>query len=271
MPLIKPLARYFSIPSRDVGGLHLRNVALNCSPCSLSCTQLPRAVIHSPALTLARAPTTVTSSRCPFTFTRSTANPVSSLWKVTRSINPENPSWGGDDGGVFTLQSVSMEARPCHSRSRHFLKLAGLTETFRSQIGLSTLKTSALIVYPAKCSMKRKNPIGAKPSLLVSFQIFPDQRTHIFAKIHGKRSSFSLRLQMQRRRQGNRNPKRNPSWAPGRFCFFGPVNTTIVLLHTLYVYCTYCGRATLEPPYEAFRTARHPQPLSSHQTRPGPN
>src|SRR6516162_4895225 len=121
MPLIKPLARYFSIPSRDVGGLHLRNVALNCSPCSLSCTQLPCVVIHSPALTFARTPTTVTSSRWPFTFTRSTANPVSSLWKVMRSINPENPSWGGDDAGVFTLQSVSMGARPCHSRS--FLKL----------------------------------------------------------------------------------------------------------------------------------------------------
>src|SRR6516225_10296633 len=122
MPLIKPLARYFSIPSRDVGGLHLRNVALNCSPCSLSCTQLPCVVIHSPALTLARTPTTVTSSRWPFTFTRSTANPVSSLWKVMRSINPENPSCGGDGGGVFTLQSVSMEARRCHGGrkiSRH--------------------------------------------------------------------------------------------------------------------------------------------------------
>src|SRR5271166_4307173 len=80
MPLIKPLARYFSIPSRDVGGLHLRNVALNCSPCSLSCTQLPRAVIHSPALMLARAPTTVTSSRWPFTFTRSTAAQIKELW-----------------------------------------------------------------------------------------------------------------------------------------------------------------------------------------------
>src|SRR5271165_546283 len=30
------------------------------------------------------------------------------------SINPENPSCGGDGGGVFTLQSVSMEARRCH-------------------------------------------------------------------------------------------------------------------------------------------------------------
>ncbi len=37
------------------------------------------------------------------------------------------------------------------------------------------------------------------PSLLASFQIFPDQRTHIFANTHGKRPSFSVRLQMQRR------------------------------------------------------------------------
>jgi hypothetical protein len=44
----------------------------------------------------------------PFAFTRSTANPVSSLWKVTRSINPDNPSCGVADGGMFTLQSVSM-------------------------------------------------------------------------------------------------------------------------------------------------------------------
>src|SRR5271165_3651610 len=137
--------------------------------------------------------------------------------------------------------------------------------------GRGPAEAGALIVYPAKCSMKRRNPIGAKPSLLVSFQIFPDQRTHIFAKIHRKRSSFSLRLQMQRRRQGNRNPKRNPSWAPGRFCFFGPASTTFVCLHTLYVYCTYRGRATLEPPYEAFRIARRPSPLSPYQSRPGPN
>jgi hypothetical protein len=54
--------------------------------------------------------------------------------------------------------------------------------------------------------LHEENPIGAKPLLLASFQIFPDQRPHIFAKTHGKRTSFSLRLQMQRRRQGNRNP-----------------------------------------------------------------
>jgi hypothetical protein len=28
---------------------------------------------------------------------------------VTRSINPENPSCGGDGGGVFTLQSVNIQ------------------------------------------------------------------------------------------------------------------------------------------------------------------
>src|SRR6266446_3886458 len=77
-----------------------------------------------------------------------------------------------------------------------------------------------------------------KPLLLASFQIFPDQRTHIFAKTHGKRTSLSLRLQMQRRRQCNRNQKRDPPWAPGRFSSFGPASTTFVRLHTLYIYCT---------------------------------
>ena len=44
----------------------------------------------------------------PFAFTRSTAKLVSSLCKVTRSINPDNPSCGVADGEMFTLQSVSM-------------------------------------------------------------------------------------------------------------------------------------------------------------------
>jgi len=39
---------------------------------------------HSPALTAGKEPRTVTWSRCPGTFTRSTANPLSSLKKVTR-------------------------------------------------------------------------------------------------------------------------------------------------------------------------------------------
>src|ERR1700722_13721901 len=117
MPLIKPLARYFSIPSRDVGGLQLRSVALNCNPCSLSCIHWPWAVIHSPSLTFARVPTTVTSSRRPVTFTRRTANPVSSLWKVTRSINPEIPSCGI---GVFTRQQARYPGGVPSSRSREF-------------------------------------------------------------------------------------------------------------------------------------------------------
>jgi len=39
-------------------------------------------------------PTTVTKSRWPLALTRNTAKPVSSLWKVTRSIRPVVPSWG---------------------------------------------------------------------------------------------------------------------------------------------------------------------------------
>ena len=71
-------------------------------------------------------------------------------------------------------------------------------------------------------------------SLLTSFQIFSGSvNTH-----NGERTSSSLRLQMQRRRQGNRNPKRDPRWAAGRFCSFGPASTTFVHLYTLYMYCT---------------------------------
>jgi hypothetical protein len=57
------------------------------------------AVNHSPALTAGNEPRTVTSSRCPLTFTRSTANPLSSLKKVTRSTSPAISSDGVRDCG----------------------------------------------------------------------------------------------------------------------------------------------------------------------------
>ena len=68
--------------------------ARNWRPNSLSWTHCPSAVIHSPALTEAREPTMATRSRCPFAFTLSTAQPFSSLKKVTRSISPERLSAG---------------------------------------------------------------------------------------------------------------------------------------------------------------------------------
>src|ERR1035437_1854770 len=49
-------------------------------------------------LTEAREPTTATRSRCPLAFTLSTAQPFSSLKKVTRSISPERLSTGRADG-----------------------------------------------------------------------------------------------------------------------------------------------------------------------------
>ena len=98
MPLTIPLPRYFSIPSLVVGGLRFERSALNCRPCSLSRNQRPSAVSHSPALTEGSEPITVTRSRCPLTLTRSTANPVSSLKKVTRSIRPERLSSGVGEG-----------------------------------------------------------------------------------------------------------------------------------------------------------------------------
>src|ERR1035437_4849327 len=99
MPLTIPLPRYFSMPSLVLGAVLLSMSARNCRPNSLSWTQRPSAVTHSPALTEAREPTTATKSRCPLAFTLSTAQPFSSLKKVTRSISPERLSWGRADGG----------------------------------------------------------------------------------------------------------------------------------------------------------------------------
>src|SRR5438094_7125182 len=100
MPLTKPLPRYRSIPSAVVGGTVVMRVALDCSPCSLSLTHQPSALSHSPAVTEGRDPTTVVSSRCPRAFTRSTQKPLSSLWKVTRSITPEISSVAGLRSGI---------------------------------------------------------------------------------------------------------------------------------------------------------------------------
>jgi hypothetical protein len=108
MPLTKPLPRYRSIPSAVVGGTVFRVVALNCSPCSLSLTHQPSAASHSPAVTDAKEPTTVTSSLCPLTFTRKTQKPLSSLWKVTRSINPEISSVAGLRSGIAAFISLGV-------------------------------------------------------------------------------------------------------------------------------------------------------------------
>src|ERR1019366_8869576 len=93
-PFTKPPAKYRSTPSLVVGGVAFSTVALNWRPCSLSRTHHPLAVSHSPALTDGNEPRTVTRSRCPRTFTRSTANPLSSLKKVTRSTRPAISSEG---------------------------------------------------------------------------------------------------------------------------------------------------------------------------------
>src|ERR1035438_5654549 len=77
-----------STPSLVVGGVDFRIWALNWSPCSLSLTHQPLPVNHSPALMEGTEPRTVTWSRCPRILTRRTANPLSSLKKVTRSTRP---------------------------------------------------------------------------------------------------------------------------------------------------------------------------------------
>src|ERR1035437_1825658 len=102
-PFTKPPARYLSIPSLVLGGTAFKTWALNWRPCSLSLTHQPSAVSHSPALTDGNEPRTVTSSRCPWTFTRSMANPLSSLKKVTLSTSPAISSDGVRDWGEEAL------------------------------------------------------------------------------------------------------------------------------------------------------------------------
>src|ERR1035437_3964822 len=92
IPLMTPEPRYFSMPSAEVGGATLRNVARNCRPWSRWVSHLPLACTYSPAETDGAAPSTVTRSFCPRTLTRKTQNPLSGLWKVTRSTRPDSGS-----------------------------------------------------------------------------------------------------------------------------------------------------------------------------------
>ena len=92
MPLTRPEPRYFSTPSTVCGGVQRSSSALNCSPCSRSWTQAPTASTYSPAVTDAMVPTTAVRPRRPRACTRSTAKPVSGLWKVTRSTTPDSCS-----------------------------------------------------------------------------------------------------------------------------------------------------------------------------------
>ena len=87
-----PEARYFSMPSMDDGAELRRKRALNCWPWVRSLTHSPETVIHSPAAAVAAWPTTVTRSRWPRALTLRTQNPLSGLWKVTRSTRPASTS-----------------------------------------------------------------------------------------------------------------------------------------------------------------------------------
>jgi hypothetical protein len=106
MPRIIPEARYFSIPSREVGAEVLRNRALNCGPWVWSLTQLPVAVAHSPAEIAAAWPTKVISSRWPRALIRRTQKPLSAFWYVTRSSIPVSTSRSDGVGPLFMMVVV---------------------------------------------------------------------------------------------------------------------------------------------------------------------
>src|SRR5262249_27861909 len=110
IPLTIPEPRYFSMPSRVLGGTTRRACVLNCKPCVRSFTQTPCPSMYSPGVMVAAVPTTVTRSRWPRTLTRRTQKPVSSLWKVTRSTAPVSCSVGwvkgeGDVGAKAAIES----------------------------------------------------------------------------------------------------------------------------------------------------------------------
>ena len=109
-----PLPRYFSIPSRVVGGLDFKVSALNCNPCSRSWNHRPSPVNHSPALTEGRVPTTVTRSRRPWALTRSTANPFSSLKNVMAQQAPKGfqPVWRSDSAITAILHQNIVLGKP---------------------------------------------------------------------------------------------------------------------------------------------------------------
>src|SRR4051812_2025378 len=88
MPLMSPDPRYRAIPAAVCGGGVLSSSALNWGPWVLSFTHWPRASMYSPATTLERLPTTVTTPRRLAACTRRTAYPLSRLWKVIRSTTP---------------------------------------------------------------------------------------------------------------------------------------------------------------------------------------
>ena len=93
------------MPSSVVGAVAFRNDALNCGPWVRSLTHTPEALTNSPGEIRAAWPTTVARSRCPRTLTRSTQKPVSALWKVTRSTNPDRTS---AEGAATALSVPSM-------------------------------------------------------------------------------------------------------------------------------------------------------------------
>src|SRR5207244_4028700 len=142
MPLTMPEPRYFSIPSRVLGGTTRSAWVLNCRPCVRSVTHPPCPSIYSPGVMVAAVPTTVTRSRCPRTLTRRTQKPVSSLWKVTRSTAPVSCSvgWVLGDGGAKVFIDCSRAYREGISRSHcgrdtqrsHMLCIPGRTCTRRA-------------------------------------------------------------------------------------------------------------------------------------------
>src|ERR1035437_2402081 len=111
--------------------------------------------MYSPAETDGAAPSTVTRSFCPRTLTRKTQNPLSGLWKVTRSTRPDRGSRSsaelnrgfplGAPGQIFQTRDV----RPLTGRARPPAHYSGpsLDERRSADVGESGLRSCARSLF----------------------------------------------------------------------------------------------------------------------------
>ena len=134
------------MPSSVVGGLALRKDARNCWPWVRSFTQAPLIWTNSPALIIAAWPTTVIRSRWPRALTRSTQNPFSGLWNVTRSTRPAKASVAVVWTKLATPSALRQNRlRLCSSYQRYGRPLEigsrrGTSNTLRQTAELSRVK-----------------------------------------------------------------------------------------------------------------------------------
>src|ERR1039457_3960853 len=116
--------------------------------------------MYSPAETDGAAPSTVTRSFCPRTLTRKTQNPLSGLWKVTRSTRPDSGSRSSAElNRGFPLGATlhifqTRDVRPLSGRVRPTAHYSGISFDERQSAEVSE---GGLRLY-ALCGFAKPDP-----------------------------------------------------------------------------------------------------------------